>query len=271
MTFAPKRETAGQSIGTAQPAGNAGRSHKFDMERTTNAPHIGVILVKIGILGTGIVGRSHAARLVQLGYDVYMGTQDVSNTMARTDSDVMGNPPFKTWQSQNPKVKLVTFSQAAKEGDMLINATLGEHSIDALKMAGEQNLNGKILVDISNPLDFSRGMPPTLIISNTDSLGEQIQRTFPKVKVVKTLNTVNAILQAEPAKVANAEHHVFVAGNDKEAKGEVEKLLRQYGWKNVIDLGDIKSSRGAEMMLIIWVNLLGTLRTPMFNFRVVTN
>jgi 8-hydroxy-5-deazaflavin:NADPH oxidoreductase len=200
-----------------------------------------------------------------------MGTRDISKTMARTENDAMGNPPFKTWLTQNPKVKLVTLSEAAKQGEMVINATKGEHAIDALTTAGEQNLNGKILIDISNPLDFSKGMPPTLLISNNDSLGEQIQRTFPKVRVVKTLNTVNAMLQTEPSKLAQGDHHMFVAGNDKDAKGEVVKLMNQYGWKNIIDLGDIKSSRGAEMMLIIWVNLMGTLRTPMFNFRVVTN
>jgi 8-hydroxy-5-deazaflavin:NADPH oxidoreductase len=213
----------------------------------------------------------HAARLVQLGYDVYMGTRDPAKTMARTEGDQMGNPPFKTWLTQNPKVKLVTLSEAAKQGDMVINATKGEHSMDAFRMAGEENLNGKILIDISNPLDFSKGMPPTLLVSNNDSLGEQIQRAHPKVKVVKALNTVNAMLQAEPSKLANADHHAFVAGNDGDAKQEVMKLMKQYGWKDIIDLGDIKSSRGAEMMLIIWVNLMGTLRTPMFNFRVVKN
>jgi 8-hydroxy-5-deazaflavin:NADPH oxidoreductase len=228
-------------------------------------------MMKIGILGTGIVGRSHAARLVQLGYEVYMGTRDVEKALSKSDGDAMGNPPLKSWLMQNPKVKLVTFSEAAKQGEMVINATKGEHSLDALRMAGEQNLNGKVLIDISNPLDFSKGMPPTLLISNNDSLGEQIQRTLPKVKVVKTLNTVNAILQAEPSKLAQGDHHIFMGGNDKDAKGEVVKLMNQYGWKNIIDLGDIKSSRGAEMMLIIWVNLLGTLQTPMFNFRVVTN
>jgi predicted dinucleotide-binding enzyme len=226
--------------------------------------------MKIGILGTGIVGKSHAARLVQLGYDVYMGTRDVPKTMSKSENDGMGNPPLNGWLKQNPKVRLVSFSEAAKQGDMIIHAIKGEHSIEALRIAGEQNLNGKILIDISNPLDFSRGMPPSLLISNTDSLGEQIQRTFPKVKVVKTLNTVNAILQAEPSKLANGDHNIFIGGDDPAAKEEVIKLMNQYGWRKIIDLGDIKSARGTEMLLIIWVNLLGTLQTPMFNFRVVT-
>jgi 8-hydroxy-5-deazaflavin:NADPH oxidoreductase len=199
-----------------------------------------------------------------------MGTRDVSKTMSKEDNDAMGNPPVKVWLSQNPKVKLVSLGEAAKHGEMIVLAVKGEHALESLRMAGEQNLNGKILIDITNPLDFSRGMPPSLLVSNTDSLGEQIQRAFPKVKVVKTLNTVNAILQAEPSKLANGEHHIFMGGNDSAAKEEVVKLMTQYGWKNIIDLGDIKSSRGAEMMLIIWVNLLSTLKTPMFNFRIVT-
>jgi predicted dinucleotide-binding enzyme len=226
--------------------------------------------MKIGVMGTGIVGRTHAARLAQLGHDVYMGTRDITKAVSKIEKDSMGNIPLKDWLVQNPEVKLVTFSEAAWKGEMVINATRGEHSLEALRSAGEQNLNGKVLVDISNPLDFSKGMPPTLLVSNDDSLGEQIQRTFPKVKVVKTLNTVNAILQADPMKLANGDHDIFIGGNDPGAKAEVMKLLLQYGWKNVIDLGDITTARGMEMLMIIWVNLMGKLRTPMFNFHVVT-
>jgi predicted dinucleotide-binding enzyme len=216
------------------------------------------------------VGRTNAARLAQLGHDVYIGTRDVSKAMSRVDRDARGDLPIKDWLMMNPGVKLVTFREAAEKGELIINATKGEHSIEALRSAGEQNLNGKVLVDISNPLDFSKGMPPTLLVSNSDSLGEQIQRTFPKVKVVKTLNTVNATLQAEPMKLAKGDHDIFIGGNDPSAKAEVERLLGQYGWKNVIDLGDITSARGMEMLLIIWVSLMGKLGTPMFNFRVVT-
>jgi predicted dinucleotide-binding enzyme len=185
--------------------------------------------MKIGVLGTGSVGRMNAGRLAQLGHDVYMGTRDVTKAMSKIEKDSMGNIPLKDWLVQNPDIKLVTFSEAAKNGELVINATKGEHSIDALKSAGEQNLNGKVLMDISNPLDFSKGMSPTLLVSNNDSLGEQIQRTFPKVKVVKTLNTVNAVLQAEPMKLAKGDHDIFIGGNDPEAKAAVMKLLLQYG------------------------------------------
>ncbi len=226
--------------------------------------------MKIGILGTGTVGQSHAAKLSGLGHDVIIGTRDVMKTLANRKPDAFGNPPFSDWMAKNQKVKLGTFSEAAAHGEIVINATKGEHSMDALKLAGEKNLKGKILIDISNPLDFSKGMPPSLLFCNTDSLGERIQHAFPAARVVKTMNTVNAMLQVAPALVAGGDHHIFVSGNDAGAKKGVMRLLREwYGWKNVIDLGDITTARGTEMLLPIWLRLWGALQTPMFNFKVM--
>ena len=151
----------------------------------------------------------------------------------------------------------------------MINATSGSGSLQALELAGESNLNGKILIDISNPLDFSKGFPPSLTVCNTDSLGEQIQRAFPNARVVKTLNTTTAAVMVDPAKVAGGDHHLFVSGNNAAAKARVTELLRQwFGWRNVIDLGDITTARGAEMLLPLWVRLMGPLGTPMFNFKI---
>lgn len=226
--------------------------------------------MKIGVLGTGIVGRSHAARLTELGHEVTMGTRDVARSLAVSNSDTMGNPPLREWLDRNPQVRLGTFSEAAKHGDMVINAINGQHAMEALKMAGEEHLQGKTIMDISNPLDFSKGMPPSLFISNNDSLGEQVQKAYPKAKVVKTLNTVNAILQVDPRKLLEGDHSAFVSGNDAEAKNMVVQILKGYGWKGIIDLGDITTARGAEMVLPIWVRLFGILKTPMFNFKIVT-
>jgi 8-hydroxy-5-deazaflavin:NADPH oxidoreductase len=141
--------------------------------------------------------------------------------------------------------------------------------LEALEMAGEDNLKGKILIDVSNPLDFSRGMPPTLWVSNTDSLGERIQRRFPEAKVVKTLHTMNAYVMVDPAQLAGADHTVFVSGDDAEAKAEVGELLRSFGWTDIIDLGDITSARGTEMLMPIWLRLFGALQKPVFNFKIV--
>lgn len=225
--------------------------------------------MKIAILGTGMVGRTISAKLAQLGHGIMTGTRDVDKTLAHTEPDFMGNPPFSVWHQQNPQIKLGTFSEAATFGEILFNCASGVGSLEALKMAGESNLNGKVLIDIANPLDFSRGMPPMLSICNTDSLGEQLQHAFPQLKVVKTLNTMNANLMVNPA-LLSGDHDVFVSGNDSAAKAQVTDLLKNgFGWKSVIDLGDITTARGVEMTLPIWLNLFGALQTPLFNFKIV--
>jgi predicted dinucleotide-binding enzyme len=226
--------------------------------------------MKIGILGTSSVGRTIGAKLAELGHAVMIGTRDVGATLARTEPNPYGLPAFSVWQQQNPRVTLGTFADAAQHGEIVINATNGMGSLAALTLAGESNLNGKILIDIANPLDFSQGMPPTLSISNTDSLGEQIQRAFPNVKVVKTLNTVTASLMVNPRQLADGDHHMFVSGNDAAAKAQVVDLLATwFGWKHVIDLGDITTARGMEMYLPIWLRLWGAVGTGLFNIKVI--
>lgn len=225
--------------------------------------------MKIGVIGTGMVGQSISARLSGLGHDVMIGTRDVAKTLARSEPDAFGNPPFKAWHAKHAGVKLGTLREAASHGEFIVNATHGVGSVETLKAAGEENLRGKILIDIANPLDFSRGILPSLAVSNTDSLGEQIQRAFPDVKVVKTLNTVNAFLQVNPELVAGGDHTIFMSGNDTGAKAKVGELLQSFGWRHVIDLGDITTARGTEMILPLWVRLMGALGTPMFGIKVV--
>ena len=225
--------------------------------------------MRFGILGTGVVGKTIAVRLDGLGHDVIVGTRNPEETLSRTDPDQYGNPPFGAWQEEHPEVRLGTFAEAAAHGEMVVNATAGAVSLEALEQAGEDNLNGKILIDIANPLDFSKGMPPTLLVSNTDSLGEQIQRRFPEAKVVKTLHTMNAYVMVDPAQLAATDHTVFVSGDDAEAKARVSELLRSFGWSDIIDLGDITTARGTEMVLPIWVRLFGVLQKPIYNFKIV--
>jgi 8-hydroxy-5-deazaflavin:NADPH oxidoreductase len=225
--------------------------------------------VRFGILGTGVVGKTIAVRLAGLGHDVIVGTRNPEETLSRTDPDQYGNPPFGAWQEEHPEVRLGTFAEAAAHGEMVVNATAGAVSLEALEQAGKDNLNGKILIDIANPLDFSKGMPPTLLVSNTDSLGEQIQRRFPEAKVVKTLHTMNAYLMVDPAQLAATDHTVFVSGDDAEAKARVSELLRSFGWSDIMDLGDITTARGTEMVLPIWVRLFGVLQKPIYNFKIV--
>ncbi|MCC6521516.1 MAG: NAD(P)-binding domain-containing protein [Polyangiaceae bacterium] len=224
---------------------------------------------KFGVLGTGPVGQTVAAKLAELGHSVFVGTRDPAVTLARTSPDTFGNPPFSVWREKHPAIELGTLAQAAAHGEILVNATSGSGSIEALKAAGEGHLGDKILIDIANPLDFSKGMPPSLSVCNTDSLGEQLQRAFPSLKVVKTLNTMNAYLMVGPAQLVGGEHTAFVSGNDAAAKATVTEVLKSFGWKDILDLGDISTSRGTEMILPIWVRIWGATKTPMFQFKVV--
>jgi hypothetical protein len=216
-----------------------------------------------------MVGRALAGKLAELGHDVTVGTRDVAATMARTEPDGMGNPPYPTWAQAHPAVTLATFADAAASAELIVNATSGNVSIAALEAAGRDNLTGKVLLDIANPLDHSQGFPPSLFVCNTNSLGEQIQAAFPQVTVVKALNTMNAFLMVDPWRLAGGDTSVFVSGNDAGAKKTVTELLVSFGHTDVIDLGDITTARGSEMLLAVWVRLYGALGTPMFTFKIV--
>jgi hypothetical protein len=207
--------------------------------------------VRIGVLGTGVVGQTMGAALVRQGHDVMMGARSADNEKALAFRDKTGG-------------RTGTFADAASFGELVVHATRGDSAIEVLQSAGAANLSGKVLIDISNPLDFSRGFPPSLSVSNTDSLGEIIQRSFPDTFVVKTLNTVTASVMVEPSLVPGP-HTVFVSGNDKPAKGRVMDLLRSFGWHSILDLGDITTARGTEQMLPLWVRLYAVLGTGEFN------
>ena len=215
--------------------------------------------MKIGILGTGIVGSTIGTKLVQLGHDVRMGSRTAANEKAAA------------WVQKNgTRASQGTFADAAAFGEIIFNCTHGVASLAALNLAGADHLKNKILIDIANALDFSKGMPPSLSVCNTDSLGEQIQRAFPDVKVIKTLNTMNCSIMVNPTLVADGNHDMFISGNDAGAKGKVTEILKDwFGWKSVIDLGDITPARGTEMLLPIWITLMGKYQSPNFNFKII--
>jgi hypothetical protein len=226
--------------------------------------------MKIAVFGTGVVGQTIAEKLLELNHDVAIGTRNVKEALARKGKDNFGRPPFSEWHAKHSKAKAETYADAAAFAEFIINATNGGGALSALEQAGKRNLSNKVLLDVSNPLDFSKGMPPTLSVCNTDSLGEQIQRAYPETKVVKGLNTMTAFLMVNPSMLPEA-HHVFLNGNDEGAKSKVRDLLKSFGWdgKNIIDVGDISTARGTEQLLPIWVRLMGALKTPMFNFKIV--
>lgn len=225
--------------------------------------------MKIAILGTGAVGLTLAAKLSNLGHEVTLGTRNPDETEKRTTENPMTGESFVHWHKKHPKVKLAAHAKAASGADLFINATPGGVSIEVLNQAGRENLSGKILLDIANPLDFSKGMPPTLSVCNTNSLAEQIQQTFPDLAVVKSLNTMSASLMVSPDTISG-QHTVFVCGNSTEAKKTVIGLLKSMGWdkKEIIDLGDISTARGTEMLLPIWLRLWGVLGHVNFNFHI---
>jgi len=212
--------------------------------------------MRFGILGTGTVGQTLGTRLVQLGHDVKLGSRTAANEKAA--KWVTGAGEHATHG---------TFADAAVFGEMVFNCTGGMVSLAALNEAGAESLKNKVVVDVSNPLDFSHGFPPTLTVCNTDSVAEQIQRAFPDAKVVKALNTMTAPLMVNPAAIPG-DHDLFLCGNDADAKARVTELLRSFGWRGILDLGDITAARGMEMILPIWLRLMGTFKTPMFNFHI---
>lgn len=224
--------------------------------------------MNMSILGTGVVGRVHAARLSALGHAVVLGTQNVEKTLANTKADAMGNIPLHEWLKEHSSVRLAVFAEAVFESEVVFNALKGEVALATLTSLKE-SLTGKILIDIANPLDFSQGMPPSLSVCNTDSLGEQIQRALPETRVVKAFNTINAALQVNPMALSEGDHHLFMSGNDSDAKKAASDIARSYGWRHIIDVGDITTARGTEMLLPVWLRLWSTLKTPMFNFKIV--
>lgn len=214
--------------------------------------------MKIGILGSGQVAQTIGSKLAALGHEVRLGSRTADNGTAAQ------------WvQRTGALASQGTFADAAAFGEILWNCTAGSASLDALQSAGAERLAGKILIDVANPLDFSKGMPPTLFVACSDSLGEQIQRAFPDARVVKALNTINCNVMVDPARVPG-DHDTFVSGNDAEAKQRVTAILRDwFGWRSVIDLGDLSTARGTEAYLMLWLRLWGAVQTPDFNIRVV--
>ena len=210
--------------------------------------------MRIGVLGTGEVGQAIGGKLVSLGHDVMMGARALNNEKA-------------TGFARRTGSKAGTFGDAARHGELIFNCTSGDGSVAAIRQ-GAGYLAGKTLIDIANPIDGASGFPPALSISNRDSLGETIQREFPEAHVVKALNTVASAIMVDPA-ILPGEHVVFVSGNDSGAKTQTTELLRSFGWRSIIDLGDITTARGPEQYLPLWLRLWGATGTIEFNIALV--
>ncbi len=221
--------------------------------------------MKVAVLGTGMVGAAIGTKLLSLGHEVRMGSRSAESDKGRAWLLAVAQAGLSAGLA-----RVDTFAEAARDADLLINCTGGAVSIAVLESVAVRARSGKILVDISNPLDFTRGMPPTLSVCNTSSLGEQIQAAFPELRVVKTLNTVSAPIMVAP-ELLPEQTALFLSGNDAEAKQFVEaRILREaFGWQEIIDLGDITTARGTEMYLPLWIRLWGVLGSAHFNVKLV--
>jgi len=199
--------------------------------------------MKIGVLGSGVVGRRLAGGFAANGHDVVLGTRDPKK------------PELVAWQKETgAKAALGSFSDAAQHGDLVVLACLG-HAVDSvLTLAGEPHLANKVLIDATNPLDVSKGMPPGLFVGVTDSLGEQVQRRLPSTKVVKCFNTVSNVTMVHP-KMEQGLPTMLIAGNDADAKRQVAGLLREFGWDPPIDVGGIDGARWLEAFVPLWVRI----------------
>jgi predicted dinucleotide-binding enzyme len=215
--------------------------------------------MKITVLGTGAVGRAVAGRLDDLGHDLTMATRDPAATA--------GRPDRADWATAHPGVRLAAFGGAAADAGLVVNALGGDIALGVLAEIGS-DLAGRVLVDLSNPLDHSQGFPPRLFVKDDDSLAEQVQRAHPEARVVKTLNTMNNAVMVDPASLGE-ETTVFVSGDDEAAKATVTALLRELGHTDVIDLGGLETARGPEMFLALWVRTAVALGGSDFNIKVV--
>jgi len=219
--------------------------------------------MNIGVLGTGVVGATIATALIENGHTVRMGSREANNEKA------------VNWvKKSNDLATQGDFNDAAEFGEIVFLCLNGAHALDAVRSIDGDSINGKIVVDVTNPLDFSKGMPPRLLegMNNSTSLGEQIQAALPGASVVKTFNTVTCNVMVNPKLVNNGDHSLFICGNDNDAKNKVKHfLIDTFGWKdeNLMDLGDIAAARGTEAYLPLWVMIMQATGTAMFNIKVV--
>lgn len=222
--------------------------------------------MQIGIIGSGVVAQTLGSKLVGQGHDLVLGTRDPN----KLDDKKMFGATLREWKAKvEARARIATFKEAAAHGEIVINATSGTVSIEALKLAGADKIGGKILLDVANELDTSKGMPPAVLASQERCLAEKIQSAFPTLKVVKSLNTINALVMVDPRSVGGGDHTVFVSGNDAGAKAKVTELLRSFGWSDVLDLGDVSTARGPEMYMAMWIRLWGATGSGQLNVKVV--
>jgi 8-hydroxy-5-deazaflavin:NADPH oxidoreductase len=208
--------------------------------------------VKVGVVGSGDVGKRLAGGFASRGHEVILGTRKPDN------------PELKKWAASvkgKGKVTLGSFADAARQGQLVVLAVNGGAALEALDGAGKDNLSGKVLIDVTNPLDFSKGMPPSLLVGTTDSNAERIQHAVPSAKVVKAFNTVGNGQMVDPHVKGQPRLEMLIAGNDAAAKKQVTEILQSFGWAGALDVGGIEGARWLEALVPLWVRVSEPLHT----------
>ncbi len=216
--------------------------------------------MKIAVLGTGMVGRAVAIGLMGLGHDVTIGSRDPAEGRAKMETE-----DFGTGSAVHAHILVASYAEASQDADLVVNALHGRGSIAGIWAA--RIADDTVLLDLANPLDLT-GEHPTLFVGNDDSLGEQIQREFLALRVVKSLNTMTAEAMVDPTLVKGGDFTTFVSGNDDAAKAQVMSLLAALGHLDVIDIGDITTARATEALMLAWIRLMGPIGSPYFTWKV---
>lgn len=213
--------------------------------------------MRVGVIGSGVVGRTLASGFLEAGHEVKIG----SRSPAKDD--------LKSWEKNAGKpASTGTFAEAAAHGEIVVLAVLGSAAEEALELAGPANLKGKLVIDTTNALDFSKGMPPGLFVGVTDSLGERIQRKVPDARIVKCFNTVPNTQMVHPHGKGGPPD-MFICGNDAKAKASTIEILKSFGWPGAIDVGGIDGARWLEALVPLWVRVGGALQNWDHAFKVV--
>ena len=210
--------------------------------------------MKIGVLGTGEVGRTLATGFFSAGHEVMMA--------GRTEEKA------RAWANEHNGAQAGTYTEAAGFGELVVLSVNGAVAVDVLMLVSGE-VGGKVVIDTTNPLSFPEDKPMELLVANTDSIAEQLQQAVSAARVVKALNMMNSRVMVNPERLAG-DHVACIAGNDREAREVVRSLLETaFGWKTILDLGDITAARGMESWMHLWLKLWGALGTAQFNIGIV--
>jgi 8-hydroxy-5-deazaflavin:NADPH oxidoreductase len=237
--------------------------YKLIMTNTTDTTPM-----NIAIFGTGSVGQALATGLSAVGHSITIGTRNVAQSLAKIEPGAMGTQPVSVLLQAQPSIQLKTFAEAKQNADMIILAVSGAFAVETLEAAGALPA-GTIVLDVTNPLDFSKGFPPSLFTNSDESLAERIQARFPQIHLVKTLNTMSNAIMINPDMLQDP-GTCFICGNDEPAKTVVKTVLNSLGWseQTILDLGDLTGARGMEMTLPLWIRVFQTRGNANFNWKV---